>query len=240
MKTKHIIKYSQALLLMIITIFLCYCSIKSMRANAWYFSAYNIVENMKNSSGDSDIFKSQADKAKFAIQRALSIENTHPHYLHFAAYVDLLYLNGNLSSVDKSIYLDSASNLLLQSLKYRRSWASTWMLLASVTSMREGPNDKVYDYIKKAHLIAPFNYNVRLESLKIILANWKGLSPKYKSLYIKEIAFMYKNFRYQFNNLIFLADEIEALPILCLTLQFNGDYKEFTKTYKFRKHCNLL
>ena len=240
MKSKDIIKHVQIFTLFIVTLYVSYCSVKIMRANTWYFNAYNTVQDLQNSSNEIGDDKASIHRAIDASQKAVSIEPTHPHYLHFAAYVELLYLKDRVNLKNKFLYLDSASQLLTQSLSYRNSWADTWILLASVTSMKEGASNKVYDYINEAYSLAPFNYRVRLESLKIILINWQTLTPKFKRLYVDEIAFIYKNFTYQFHELIELADEIDALPILCLTLRLNSEYKEFTGTYKFRKHCNLL
>lgn len=240
MKSKDTIKHIQIFTLFIVTLYMSYCSVKTMRANTWYFNAHNTVQDLKNSSNEIGDDNTSIDRAMEASHKAVSIEPNHPHYLHFAAYVELLYLKDRVNLKNKTLHLDSAAQLLTQSLSYRNSWADTWILLASVTSMKEGASNKVYDYINEAYSLAPFNYRVRLESLKIILMNWHTLTPRFKRLYVDEIAFIYKNFTYQFHNLIELADEIDALPIFCLTLRLNSEYKEFTRTYKFRKHCDLL
>tara|TARA_R110002020_G_scaffold172410_2_gene362756 strand:- start:1395 stop:2117 length:723 start_codon:yes stop_codon:yes gene_type:complete len=240
MNSKDITKHIQIFTLFIITLYVSYCSVKTMRANTWYFNSYNTVQDLQNYSNEISGDTASIDRAMVASQKAVSIEPNHPHYLHFAAYVELLYLKDRVDLKNKTLHLDSATKLLTQSLSYRNSWADTWILLASVTSVKEGASNKVYDYINEAYSLAPFNYRVRLESLKIILINWQTLTPKFKRLYVDEIAFIYKHFTYQFHNLIDLADEIDALPILCLTLRLNSEYKDFTSTYKFRKHCNLL
>jgi len=239
MKIKDISKYVQICILFIITFYVAYCSVQSMRANTWYFNAYNTVIDLQSPLNEIDD-EASIDKAMDASKKAVSIEPAHPHYLHFAAYVELLYLKDSVNLKNKFLHLDSASQLLTKSLSYRNSWADTWILLASVTSMKEGASNKVYDYINEAHSLAPFNYKVRSESLKIILINWQTLTPKFKKLYVDEIAFVYRNFFYQFHNLLELADGLDALPTFCLTLRLNSEYKEFTQTYKFRKHCNLL
>lgn len=235
MDLNNIKKPLQVIFLLVMTLYLCHENIQSMRANTWYFNAYNIVQDMQDMQDSIAL-----EKAKLASERAVTIEPTHPHYLHFAAYIDLLLLNNINDPTKKMLLLDSASSLLLRSLSHREAWAETWVLLASVTIIKEGASDEVYDYLNQAYLVAPYNYTVRSESIKIMLANWKLLSPKFKSLYLKDIAFMYKNFFHKFHNLLYLAKEVDALPTLCLTLRLDRNYKKFTQTFKFKKNCNML
>ncbi|MBB1355785.1 hypothetical protein H5072_17355, partial [Pseudoalteromonas sp. SR45-5] len=87
-------KRLQLALLAIVTLIICYFSVQSMRANAWYFSSLNTVQELSNTSpvDAPEAYNNELNKAQNAIKLALDFEPEHAHYLHFLAYIKLLTL----------------------------------------------------------------------------------------------------------------------------------------------------
>ena len=87
-------KRLQLTLLAVVTLIICYFSLQSMRANAWYFSSLNTVQELSNTSpvDAPEAYYNELNKAQNAIKLAIELEPEHAHYLHFLAYIKLLAL----------------------------------------------------------------------------------------------------------------------------------------------------
>ena len=226
----------QIFLLAFITLIIMYQSTLSMRANAWYFNALNIVHESKGTMSE------QAHQAaENAIIIATSLDPKHPHYWHFLAHIKML----GLANIDKEsservvnvkyIY-QQAEQALMKSVTLRQTWSQTWIDLAQVVSYQEGPTERVYDYILQAKKVGPYKFSVHLGIVQIALMHWSDLSPSYKALYVNELNLASK-YGYKFNNIFSMAKEINRLPILCLSLQFGSNFQEIRNSYIYEKYC---
>ncbi|MEJ2912613.1 VpsP family polysaccharide biosynthesis protein [Pseudoalteromonas sp. C12FD-1] len=225
-------KLTQITLLVIVTLLITFESIQSMRANAWYFNALNTLKQPRDL-----ITPQELNLANDAITLATQLEPLQAHYWQLSAYIKMLSLtdkNVNIGNPPK-IY-DQVELALLNSLKYRTSWAETWMELAKVTSYKEGPSDRVFGYIQQAKKAGPYKIDVHLGVIEIALANWQQLPPKYKALYVNELMLAAKH-GYKFSSAFDIAKQRDALPILCLSLQFGAQFESARNSWMFKKHC---
>lgn len=225
-------KLTQITLLAIITLFISFESIQSMRANAWYFNALNTLKQ------PSDLLTPQElNLANDAIKLATQLEPLQTHYWQLSAYIKMLSLTKNNVNVESApkVYKQIESSLL-NSLKYRTSWAETWIDLAKVTSYQEGPNDRVFGYIQQAKKAGPYKIDVHLGVIEIALVNWQQLPPKYKAIYVSELMLAAKH-GYKFSGAFDIAKQVDALPILCLSLKFGAQFESARNSWMFKKHC---
>ncbi len=226
-------KLTQITLLAIITLFISYESIQSMRANAWYFNALNTLKQPR-----ALITPQELNLANDAITLATQLEPLQAHYWQLSAYIKMLSLTKNNVNVESApkVYKQIESSLL-NSLKYRTSWAETWIDLAKVTSYQEGPNDRVFGYIQQAKKAGPYKIDVHLGVIEIALVNWQQLPPKYKALYVSELSLTAKH-GYKFSRAFEIAKQTDTLPTLCLSLQFGAQFEPARNSWMFKKHCN--
>ncbi len=226
-------KLTQITLLAIITLFISYESIQSMRANAWYFNALNTLKQPR-----ALITPQELNLANDAITLATQLEPLQAHYWQLSAYIKMLRLtenNVNRSNVPKVYQL--AELALLNSLKYRQSWAETWIDLAKIVSYQEGPSERVFGYIQQAKQVGPYKIDVHLGVIEIALTNWHQLPPKYKAIYVSELMLAAKH-GYKFSGAFDIAKQVDALPILCLSLKFGAQFESARNSWMFKKHCS--
>ena len=229
-------KVIPAVTLAMIVLVIAYTSMQSMRANAWYFNALNIVQDSGGALSGSSL-----QAAENAITLATNLDPSHPHYWHFFAHIKMLGLAGinstsNEQPKDAHQTYQQVEQALLKSVALRKSWAQTWIALALVVSYEEGPTDRVYGYIQKAKKVGPYKFNVHLGIIQIALMHWSDLPPSYKALYVNELKLASK-YGYKFNNIFSMAKEINRLPILCLSLQFGSHFQAIKNSYTYEKYC---
>ncbi|KPZ62259.1 VpsP family polysaccharide biosynthesis protein [Pseudoalteromonas sp. P1-7a] len=225
-------KLTQITLFAIITLFISFESIQSMRANAWYFNALNTLKQ------PSDLLTPQElSLANEAITLATQLEPLQAHYWQLSAYIKMLSLTKNNVSVESAPKVYKQVELsLLNSLKHRTSWAETWIDLAKVTSYQEGASDRVFGYIQQAKKAGPYKIGVHLGIIEIALVNWPQLPPKYKALYVSELSLAAKH-GYKFSRAFEIAKQTNTLPTLCLSLQFGAQFESARNSWMFKKHC---
>ena len=235
-----VIKRLQLALLAIVTIIICYFSLQSMRANAWYFSSLNTVQELSNTSpiDAPEVYNNELNKAQNAIKLAIQLEPEHAHYLHFLSYIKLLVL-AKTDLIEQS-KLDTEykeiQSFLLHSTQIRSSWAETWIELAKVTSYQQGPSKQVLKYIDQAKKVGPYKLDVHLGIIEISLANWQQLPPEYKALYVNSLS-MAAQYGYRFNRIYTIAKQLNQLPTLCMSLQFGAAYKKLKQRYIYKQTC---
>lgn len=235
-----VFKRLQLALLAIVTLIICYFSLQSMRANAWYFSSLNTVQELSNTSplDAPEAYNNELNTAQKAIKLAIEIEPEHAHYLHFLAYIKLLAL-ANTDQTGQS-KLDTEykeiQSLLLHSTQIRSSWAEAWIELAKVTSYQQGPSKQVLKYIDQAKKVGPYKLDMHLGIIEISLANWQNLPPEYKALYVNSLS-MAAQYGYRFNRIYTIAEQLNQLPTLCMSLQFGAAYKKLKQRYIYKKTC---
>jgi len=230
-------KFIQIGFLAIITLVICWSSIQSMRANAWYFNALNTLKQLPSPLIDN----SELKLAEHAITLATELEPTQPHYWQLYAYIKIRLLsdtNEPISDLDyKNSVYKQAEQALLKSVEFRQSWPDSWIELAKVTSYQEGASDRVYTYIQQAKKTGPFNFEVHVGAIQIALMNWHTLSPKYKALYVQELKLAVKH-GYKFNQIFDVAKQVNGLPLLCLSLQFGTTFEKVRTSNHYKKYCS--
>ncbi len=226
-----------AAILAMIVLVIAYISMQSMRANAWYFNALNIVQE-----SDGALSGSSLQAAENAITLATNMDPEHPHYWHFLAHIKMLGLAGidttssEQSDKVKQTY-QQAEQALLKSVELRKTWALTWISLAQVVSYQKGPTKRVYDYIQQAKKVGPYKLDVHLGIIQIALMHWNELPPTYKALYVNELKLASK-YGYKFNKIFSMAEQMNRLPIVCLSLQFGSHYEAIRGSWMFNKYCD--
>ncbi|MBH0080959.1 VpsP family polysaccharide biosynthesis protein [Pseudoalteromonas sp. NZS11] len=235
-------KRLQVALLAIVTLIICYFSVQSMRANAWYFSSLNTVQELSNTSpvDAPEAFYNNLNKAQNAIKLAIELEPEHAHYLHFLAYIKLLAIANTDRTGQSKLNTEykEIQSLLLHSTHIRSSWAETWIELAKVTSYQQGPSKQVLKYINQAKKVGPYQLDVHLGIIEISLANWQNLAPEYKALYVNSLS-MAAQYGYRFNRIYTIAEQLNQLPTLCMSLQFGAAYKKLKERYIYKQTCKL-
>ncbi|WP_165735362.1 VpsP family polysaccharide biosynthesis protein [Pseudoalteromonas sp. C8] len=230
--TNKLIKQVQIVVLVLITLAICFSSFQSMRANAWYFNAVNTLKGSANNYSPQNL-----QSAQDAINLASSLEHTHPHYLQLMAHVQILKLAADTDkTTDVLAIYQQVEQLLLQSVALRQSWPETWIALAQVVSYQEGPSERVYEYIQQAKKVGPYKLDVHLGIIEISLANWQHLPPEYKALYVNSLS-MAAQYGYRFNRIYAIAEQLNQLPTLCMSLQFGAAYKKLKQRYIYKQTC---
>ncbi|MBB1324329.1 hypothetical protein H5089_02155 [Pseudoalteromonas sp. SR45-1] len=226
-------RLTQITILAVITLVIGYHSLQSMRANTWYFNALNILKQP-----ESTITPEELELADRAITYATSQDPSQPHYWQLSAYVKMLNLAlTSDQNTNKRLVYQQAEKDLLKSLELRQTWSETWIALAQVVSYQEGPTERVYEYIQQAKKFGPYKLDVQLGIIQIALMNWQQLPPKYKALYVAELNLAVK-YGYKFYQVFDVAKQVDALPILCLSLKFGSHFEPLRTSWMFKKHCN--
>lgn len=237
MISRKFIKVTQVITLAVLTYFIAYKSVVSAQGNAWYFNARNLVEQNITTK----LNEAMLSQAKAAITKALSFEPDQPHYLHLFAFISLLeyqyitHHNIKPSANSHTLILD-AKVAVESSLTLRASWPSSWILLAQITSIEEGASEKVFNYLKKAKSVGPYEFDVHLAVLHLALSHWDTLSPEFKAFYVDELMQAAKQ-DFNFYQIFEMAAEINMLPMVCLSLQFGKSFEEVKQKYVYKKHC---
>ena len=226
-------RLTQIAILAVATLVIGYQSLQSMRANTWYFNALNILKQP-----ESTITSEELELADRAITYATSQDPSQPHYWQLSAYVKMLNLAvTSEQNNNKLLVYQQAEKDLLKSLEFRQTWSETWIALAQVVSYLEGPTERVYEYIQQAKKFGPYKFDVQLGIIQIALMNWQQLPPKYKALYVAELNLAVK-YGYKFYHVFDVAEQVDALPILCLSLKFGSHFEPVRTSWMFKKHCN--
>ena len=226
-------RLTQITILAVITLVIGYQSLQSMRANTWYFNALNILKQP-----ESTITPEELELADRAITFATTQDPSQPHYWQLSAYIKMLNLAvTSEKNNNKLLVYQQAEKDLLKSLELRQTWSETWIALAQVVSYQEGPTERVYEYIQQAKKFGPYKFDVQLGIIQIALMNWQKLSPKYKALYVAELNLAVK-YGYKFYQVFDVAKQVDALPILCLSLKFGPHFEAVRTRWMFKKHCN--
>lgn len=225
-------RLTQIAILAVITLVIGYQSLQSMRANTWYFNALNILKQP-----ESTITPVELKLANDAITLATELEPTQSHYWQLSAYIKMHNLAvTSEQNNNKLLVYQQAEKDLLKSLELRQTWSETWIALAQVVSYQEGPTERVYEYIQQAKKFGPYKFDVQLGIIQIALMNWQQLPPKYKVLYVAELnsAVNYGN---EFYEIFMLAEKINRLPTVCLSLQFGSHFEVIRSSYSFKDYC---
>ena len=226
-------RLTQITILAVITLVIGYQSLQSMRANTWYFNALNILKQPEGSITAVDL-----KLANDAITLATELEPTQSHYWQLSAYIKMLNLAVTSEQNKNNLLVyQQAEKDLLKSLELRQTWSETWIALAQVVSYQEGPTERVYEYIQQAKKFGPYKFDVQLGIIQIALMNWQQLPPKYKALYVAELNLAVK-YGYKFYQVFDVAKQVDALPILCLSLKFGPHFEAVRTRWMFKKHCN--
>lgn len=226
-------RLTQIATLAVITLVIGYQSLQSMRANTWYFNALNILKQP-----ESTITLKELKLANDAITLATELEPTQSHYWQLSAYIKMHNLAvTSEQNNNKLLVYQQAEKDLLKSLELRQTWSETWIALAQVVSYQEGPTERVYEYIQQAKKFGPYKFDVQLGIIQIALMNWQQLPPKYKALYVAELNLAVK-YGYKFYHVFDVAEQVDALPILCLSLKFGSHFEPVRTSWMFKKHCN--
>lgn len=226
-------RLTQIAILAVITLVIGYQSLQSMRANTWYFNALNILKQP-----ESTITLKELELADRAITYATTQDPSQPHYWQLSAYIkmhNLAVTSGQ--NKNKLLVYQQAEKDLLKSLELRQTWSETWIALAQVVSYQDGPTGRVYEYIQQAKRLGPYKLDVQLGIIQIALMNWQQLPPKYKALYVAELNLAVK-YGYKFYQVFDVAEQVNALPILCLSLKFGSHFEPVRTSWMFKKHCN--
>ncbi|PKH91670.1 MULTISPECIES: VpsP family polysaccharide biosynthesis protein [unclassified Pseudoalteromonas] len=225
-------RLTQIAILAVITLAIGYQSLQSMRANTWYFNALNILKQPERT-----ITPEELELVDRAITFATSQDPSQPHYWQLSAYIKMLNLAVNSEqNNNKLLVYQQAEKDLLKSLGLRQTWSETWIALAQVVSYQEGPTERVYEYIQQAKKFGPYKFDVQLGIIQIALMNWQKLSPKYKALYVAELNLAVK-YGYKFYQVFDVAKQVDALPILCLSLQFGKAFEKVRSSTVYRRNC---
>ncbi len=226
-------RLTQIAILAVITLVIGYQSLQSMRANTWYFNALNILKQP-----ESTITLKELELADRAITYATTQDPSQPHYWQLSAYIkmhNLAVTSGQ--NKNKLLVYQQAEKDLLKSLELRQTWSETWIALAQVVSYQDGPTGRVYEYIQQAKRLGPYKLDVQLGIIQIALMNWQQLPPKYKALYVAELNLAVK-YGYKFYQVFDVAEQVNALPILFLSLKFGSHFEPVRTSWMFKKHCN--
>ena len=225
-------RLTQIAILAVATLVIGYQSLQSMRANTWYFNAVNILKQPV-----STITPEELELADKAITYATAQDPLQPHYWQLSAYIKMLNLAvTSEQNKNKLLVYQQAEKDLLKSLELRQTWSETWIALAQVVSYQEGPTERVYEYIQQAKKFGPYKFDVQLGIIQIALMNWQQLSPKYKALYVAELNSSVK-YGNKFYEIFRLAERINRLPIMCLSLQFGSHLEAIRSNYTFKDYC---
>ena len=226
-------RLTQITILAVITLVIGYQSLQSMRANTWYFNAVNILKQPV-----STITPEELELADKAITYATAQDPLQPHYWQLSAYIKMLNLAVTSEQNKNNLLVyQQAEKDLLKSLELRQTWSETWIALAQVVSYQEGPTERVYEYIQQAKKFGQYKFDVQLGIIQIALMNWQRLPPKYKALYVAELNLAVK-YGYKFYQVFDVAKQVDALPILCLSLKFGPHFEAVRTRWMFKKHCN--
>ena len=225
-------RLTQIAILAVITLVIGYQSLQSMRANTWYFNALNILKQP-----ESTITSEELELAEMAITYATSQDPSQPHYWQLSAYIKMHNLSvTSEKNNNKLLVYQQAEKDLLKSLELRQTWSETWIALAQVVSYQEGSTERVYEYIQQAKKFGPYKLDVQLGIIQIALMNWQQLPPKYKALYVAELNLAVK-YGYKFYQVFDVAKQVDALPILCLSLQFGKAFENVRRSTVYRRSC---
>ena len=225
-------RLTQIAILAVITLVIGYHSLQSMRANTWYFNALNILKQLENT-----ITLEELELADKAITYATSQDPSQPHYWQLSAYIKIHNLAvTSEQNKNKLMVYQQAEKDLLKSLEVRQTWSETWIALAQVVSYQEGPTERVYEYIQQAKKFGPYKLDVQLGIIQIALMNWQQLPPKYKALYVAELNLAVK-YGYKFYQVFEVAKQVDALPILCLSLQFGKAFENVRLSTVYGRNC---
>ncbi|WP_404339943.1 VpsP family polysaccharide biosynthesis protein [Pseudoalteromonas mariniglutinosa] len=217
--------------------FIIYFSANTLRANAWYFHARNNIQQHTSSLNIIELLN-----AKEAITTALALDPKQAHYLHMLAYLELRHYEYLITSNEErqfefeQLTILSAETAIKRSVALRATWAESWLLLAHIASLKDGANEGVYYYLQKAKAVGPYQFKVHLAVIQIALANWQHLSPDFKQFYVNELILAARH-DHKFGYVFTVAEELNKLPTLCLSLLFGKSFEKIKRRYIYKKSC---
>jgi len=175
--TSKILKTLAVVLLAIAVLFTAYVAGKRGLANAWYYQAEYFYSDWEQSSTVGS--QPRYHTAVNALDKALSLDPSHPEYWHLMGRLRLLGVN---AGYEPDAVLDVVKQHFLKSTENRPMWPDTWLDLARLNNYMEGLNDDTRLYMHNALQTGPYIDLVVWGVAEILLDNWMWLSDTDKSL----------------------------------------------------------
>jgi len=175
--TSKTLKTLAVVLLAIAVLFTAYVAGKRGLANAWYYQAEYFYSDWEQSSTVGS--QPRYHTAVNALDKALSLDPSHPKYWHLMGRLKLLGVN---VGYEPDAVLDVVKQHFLKSTENRPMWPDTWLDLARLNNYMEGLNDDTRLYMHNALQTGPYIDLVVWGVAEILLDNWMWLSDTDKSL----------------------------------------------------------
>ena len=193
---------------------LCWHVFNVGMASAWYFKASNYVDLwIKNER----LFTEHSwQDATAAIDKAIELHPTHPHYLLVKAKINEWGWYGGLMT---SQQLEQTENYYRQAIAMRPTWPNAYADYAYYLGVTQFRVTEAFAQLANARQYGPFQPESSLRQLSVGFANWAHLNPAQKTQTLKALKTAATTDRWIFNQALELANNAGLRRLACNYLQ---------------------
>ena len=231
LKTKAVI-----IILMLLTITFSNISYRWAMASAWYFnSSYYLSDWSKaNSLNDKDEYIS----AISAINKAIDYNQEHPTYYQAKGRIILWGIASGYEKKDERKVLLKAKSLFEKSVTYREAWPEPWVDLANTNYQLDGLNEQTQHYLEQALLYGPYNQEVTITTLTLLMASWGSLTSEQTALFYQQLdvalpqpGLASKVFK--------LSNDYGLSALLCIQVKYKASLELLRGRWLDKKYCQI-
>ena len=200
-------------------------------ANAWYFNAEFSLNDWAKQKTISD--KDEYELTLASIQKAQSLDPSHPHYAHMLGRV--MHWGVDMGFEEKS-KLAEIKTLYLLATELRPLWPDPWADLARLNNFLNGYTYETKYYIEQALATGPYMNLVTVATIQVWLLNWPILSGEERALLFKQFGVATKQYN-TFSQVLKFSKSINREKLLCAQLKYNSDYVEHKESSLYKWQC---
>ena len=235
LKTKTVI-----IILMLLTITFSNISYRWAMASAWYFNSsyYLSAWSKANSLNDKDEYIA----AISAINKAINYNQEHPTYYQAKGRILLwgisygFEINDESESKSEREGLLKAKALFKKSVSYREAWPEPWVDLANTNYQLEGLSEETQHYLDQALLYGPYNQEVTITTLTLLMASWGSLSSKQTALFYQQLDVALPQ-SWLASKVFKLSSDYGLSSLLCIQVRYKASLESLRGSWLDKKYC---
>ena len=203
-------------------------------ASSWYFnSTYYLSDWSKTKTLDD---KNEYIAAINAVDKAISYNPGHPNYYQVKGRILLWGISSGFELNDEKKALLKAKTLFETSVSYREAWPEPWIDLANTNYQLDGLSEETQHYLNQALLYGPYNKEVTLTTLTLLMASWSSLTGEQTALFYQQLDIALPQPRLA-SKVFKLSSDYGLSSLLCIQVKYKESLASLRGKWLDKKYC---
>ena len=218
--------------LILLTVIFANTAYRWAMASAWYFnSTYYLSDWFKADKLTDEV---EYEAAITAVNKAISYNSGHPNYTQAKGRIMLWGIYAGFEN--KTEALLKTKTLFETSVSYREAWPEPWVDLANTNYQLEGLTPDTQHYLNKALLYGPYNQEVTLTTLTLLMASWSSLTIEQTILFYQQLDIALPQHRLA-SKVFKLSSDYGLNSLLCIQVKYKESLASLRGKWLDKKYC---